>query len=99
VQIVTDAEHDRIAGFKGEPVAHCQGRQFFDDVDHYVAEINCSTGQRAVGLDAREQQQVLDQPDHPAGGVQRGVRQLCRLALEVGDEQFEIGEHDRQRRA
>jgi hypothetical protein len=53
----------------------------------------------AAGVGAREQQQVGDEPAHPARGAQRGGGGLALLALELLLEQLEVGQHGGQRRA
>ena len=53
----------------------------------------------ALGVGAREQQQVADQPAHPAGRAQRRLRRLRLLAVELLGQQLEVREHAGQRRA
>ena len=56
-------------------------------------------GDLAAGVGAREQQQVGDQPAHPAARAQRGGGGLALLAVQRLLEQLEVGQHRRQRRA
>ena len=53
----------------------------------------------ALGVGAREQQQVADEPAHPPRRAQRRLGGLGLLAVELVGEQLEVGEHARQRRA
>ena len=51
-----------------------------------------------LGVRAREQQQVADEPPHAPRRAQRRVRRLGLLAVELLGEQLEVREHARQRR-
>ena len=53
----------------------------------------------ALGVGAREQQQVADQPAHPPRRAQRRLGRLGLLALELLGQQLEVREHAGQRRA
>ena len=52
-----------------------------------------------AGVRPREQQQVGDEPAHPAAGAQRRGGGLAVLAVERLLEQLEVGQHGGQRRA
>ena len=64
-----------------------------------LGEVDGQVRRDAAGVGPREQQQVGDEPPHPARRAQRRGRGLALLALELHLEQLEVRQHGRQRRA
>ena len=75
------------------------GLELGGGLDQHRGQVDGGVGRLAAGVGAGEQQQVGDEPAHPARGAQGGGGGLALLAGQLLLEQLEVGEHGGQRRA
>ena len=99
VKLVPDAVDHRRAGADRQLVPVGHRAQLGGRFDEHLGEIGRSARLGAPGVGAGEQQQVSDQPAHPARRPKRGLGGLGLLAAELFGQQLEVGEHARQWRA
>ena len=99
VQLVAGAVDDRGLGVDGEVMVVGERAELGRGVHEDLPEVGRAVRLVAVRVRAGEQEEVADEPAHALRGAQRRVRGLAALAVEDLDEQLEVGEDARERRA
>ena len=99
VELVAGAVDHRVVGVDGHVVAVGDRAELGRDLDHHATHVGRLVGLLAVGVGARQQQQVAHQAAHALRRAQRRLGRLAALAVEHVGQQLEVGEDRGQRRA